>query len=743
MMATRDQLKEAILKADAAGDIESAQRFAEMYKAAPAGASAPAKRTFLGALAEGAGAAGPQAMRWMGNLDLNPANIPEHAATLGSALAGLPGAAERVAGGVLQQTRELSAPEFRGSAPALDKAPALAAETTVYNRYGVMPGPQRDKPSFNKQNALNTIATDPIGSVADVATAFAPIAGPAFKAAKIGEALGAAGAMMPTVTVPAAMSQRLTRVAEVLKSGKTAKDTTLAVREAAKSRAAGQQADLLNQASTATASGAERARAATLAQALQQQAEARAAQASQRAAFDQPAGVGVSTERSALGAPVQAAAAKAEAKLIADRNAADQVHRTAMEAVVKESESAGKSVADTPTAKQMLTESQARLAKPDVTTSPDISSPAMPELAKVDEIIAETLRNRTVQLSEAEAKAAKANGFTVAERPGMPLGNGLLGPPTYTRTFKTDFEALDNLGRRFGQAYGQDMEGFTALSANARRQAQQTIQRIKEEFTSNASAAVQKNWREAARNLDKYDVGMGKRLTGTQGDTDIPNITPNKVSGAIISGGREGYQRALNLTNEPATVRSMAENAVENALTDPITGRSLGFDAAARKLNKTDLSDMLTHPDLAGLKAKVAQHMERLNDAKMAGAEVDAFNVTAKEHAATAKAATGEATSFQGTAAQLQKEATRYQAEFIDLKNLPDKEVVGRARSLVKEMSAKGLIDPAEQEAFYRLANKAEKATGDRTLRNRIIAITLGLGATGKIGLGFVAGHEQ
>jgi hypothetical protein len=248
-MATRDQLKEAILKADAAGDTESAQRFAEMYKAAPAGASAPAKRTFLGALAEGAGAAGPQAMRWMGNLDLNPANIPEHAMTLGTALAGLPGAAGGVAAGVAQQYRDLSPKQFQGSAPRMDTAPALAAENAVYQRYGAMPGPQRDKPRFNKQNVYNTIATDPIGTLSDVSTVLAmPEAmgmRGASKMGQIGEALAKTSQVLNPAMAPingAILAGKLASKAEPLVShglGATTGTSATAVREAAKAGAAG------------------------------------------------------------------------------------------------------------------------------------------------------------------------------------------------------------------------------------------------------------------------------------------------------------------------------------------------------------------------------------------------------------------------------------------------------------------------------------------------------------------------
>jgi hypothetical protein len=686
-------------------------------QAAKAKPNAPAPRptrTFGGALMEGAGNIIPQAKGWLGSRDLNPANIPQHL----KGLAEIPGALVDVAGGVAQQVRELSPPEYRGTAPAMNKTSAQATGKALADRYG------------GKQQIYNTIATDPWGSALEVGSIAAPALA-VTRSAQLGNALKIAPILKTAAEVSGAkaVGNAAKRVGAVVTSGSTAKRTAQALREPLLTKANQQQASLIDEANTTGANAANQTKAAALAEQLRAEAEAAAIQARQRAAFDEPAQIGTSSERSQMGEPVQNAAKAAEEKLIADRKAADTVHRQAMEELVTELQAAGKSVADTPTAKKMLAESKARLAKPDVTTSPDISSPAMPELAKIDELIAQTLRSRTVQLSEKEAKAARANGFTVNESVGPE------GVPVYTRTFRTDFEALDNLGRRFGQAYGKDMEGFTALSANARREAQQTIQRIKEEFTDNASAEVQRNWREASRNLEKYEVGMGNRLTGTQGDTDIPNLTPNKVPGAVISGGREGYQRALNLTNNPATVRKMAEDSVENALTDPTTGRSVGYDVAARRLNKTDLSDMLTHPDLSDLNDKVKQHLMRLQDAKMAGVEADALDVSARTQATAAKTASSDADRLRSEASQLEAKARDYEQEVRDLKKVSDRNLVQHAAGLAKKLRLEGRISAKEADEFDALIKDATTAADHKKVRDTVLG-WLGAGAIGSVGFG-------
>jgi hypothetical protein len=123
---------------------------AEVLRQHPDAASAPpppAKgRTLLGALGEGLwNLPGHTAQAWhAATVDL-PDTLadPKRRAAAGQAMGDALTGAVDTAKGYLQQTRDLSPPEFRGSAPRMNTAPAAAMERSVVGKYGVNVAPQR------------------------------------------------------------------------------------------------------------------------------------------------------------------------------------------------------------------------------------------------------------------------------------------------------------------------------------------------------------------------------------------------------------------------------------------------------------------------------------------------------------------------------------------------------------------------------------------------------------------------
>ena len=200
-------------------------------KAAKAKPNAPAPRptrTFGGALMEGAGNIIPQAGRWLGSRDLNPANIPQHL----KGLAEIPGALTDIAGGVAQQVRELSPPEYRGTAPAMNKTSAQAVGKALVDRYG------------GKQQIYNTIATDPWGSALDVSTVLAPAAA-VTKSTKLGNVLQAASQATNPAMIAIGGPKAAIKSAKALEApvshtmGAVTGTSATAIREAAKAGKAG------------------------------------------------------------------------------------------------------------------------------------------------------------------------------------------------------------------------------------------------------------------------------------------------------------------------------------------------------------------------------------------------------------------------------------------------------------------------------------------------------------------------
>lgn len=144
--------------------------------------------------------------------------------------------------GVIQQVRELSPPEFQGSAPPMNKAPAQAAEQAVYGNYGVDVTPRLTgtpgKP-FAPQNLAHYAYTKPLHAALDASTL---LAAPEAMGIKGAEGLSAASRVINPITAPVALAAKVAKlsgpaVAALL--GKTTLTGPDALTEAAKAGYAG------------------------------------------------------------------------------------------------------------------------------------------------------------------------------------------------------------------------------------------------------------------------------------------------------------------------------------------------------------------------------------------------------------------------------------------------------------------------------------------------------------------------
>ncbi len=218
-MATPDQLKAAILQADAAGDTESARRFAEMYKEASA---QPQGHSLFGALAQGVSSIPSHLVQaWHGaTVDLPDAAVglatnPDKRKALAAAIQQQASHAGDVIGGYAQQVRDLSPPQFQGSAPRMATAPAQAMEANVVREQGINPAPQRLARALGgdvgqpNSNAYNTFKTDIAEHPLQVAASLAPAAPALGKIAEVtgaGEKLAAGLSKITPPPIPEAPS---------------------------------------------------------------------------------------------------------------------------------------------------------------------------------------------------------------------------------------------------------------------------------------------------------------------------------------------------------------------------------------------------------------------------------------------------------------------------------------------------------------------------------------------------------
>lgn len=144
--------------------------------------------------------------------------------------------------GVIQQVRELSPPEFQGSAPAMNKAPAQAAEQAVYGNYGVDVTPRYlgapGKP-FAPQNLAHYAYTKPLHAALDASMV---LAAPEAMGLKGAEGLSAASRMINPITGPAIAASKAAKVSSpaiAAALGKTTLTGPDALTEAAKAGYAG------------------------------------------------------------------------------------------------------------------------------------------------------------------------------------------------------------------------------------------------------------------------------------------------------------------------------------------------------------------------------------------------------------------------------------------------------------------------------------------------------------------------
>jgi hypothetical protein len=187
---------------------------------AEAATAAKPQRSLMGAVGEGVGNVPGQVKDLLygaGGAMANAAMHPDQALyNAGEAITQAPSKAMALGQALGQQMRNLSPAELQGSAPKMDTKPAEAAEQGVFERYGFMPGPQREKPAFDKQKLYRTLATDPVGAAVEVGSVAYPAARAGNLTGKLGDALMSApkAAAAPSVAELKAQARTAYKTAE-------------------------------------------------------------------------------------------------------------------------------------------------------------------------------------------------------------------------------------------------------------------------------------------------------------------------------------------------------------------------------------------------------------------------------------------------------------------------------------------------------------------------------------------------
>jgi hypothetical protein len=165
-------------------------------------------------------------------------------------------------------------------------------------------------------------------------------------------------------------------------------------------------------------------------------------------------------------------------------------------------------------------------------------------------------------------------------------------------------------------------------------------------------------------------------------------------------------------------------------------GAPLDYDAVIAKLGQnTKFEDALAaDPEL---KVAVQQHLQRLNDAKLAGTRAEAFTGFGKARTKAAEtAAKGEAAAIK-EADKAQKIGLEAVADFEGLKVAEPQEVLTKAGSVAKKLLVNGKITQDEYAKFLSDIAATEKAMGVEKARNEALkwgALVLGSAASVRFG---------
>lgn len=443
-----------------------------------------------------------------------------------------------------------------------------------------------------------------------------------------------------------------------------------------------------------------------IAQTTQQAAQATAEGA-------KPINVGLVSHLTEMGAPGQEAAmANAAAAKQAERAAYD-AYTAAIDDAVNTGEANGVYVNDLPETEATLQKAQDMLS-PNPATAPTTAPRPTTGEQRAYKMVQDALTENKVPLTAAQAKKAQSLGYKVdVSGGGGTKANPI--PKTYSRTFKTPLEAVTNLRRFAGDAgFSKDaVSGFEGVASSTWKGIYKDLSGIEDAATQGLSQAQKDAYKNALANSEKFSTGLGKNITSVQGINETPKLPAAKIPGKVIGGGADTYEQFKAIT-DPQIARKFANDAVETALHDPVARGPLGYDAAAKKVAKgTPLGDVIhAVPDL---EASVNRHLNGLLDAKNAGVAATDFGKTATESSAAQAAA--------------RKDRLYYQSQAINLKNLPDKDVIPAAKKLIKKFAEENKITAKQQDQYVKQINEASKAVGFKNRRD--IAIKSVLGAIG------------
>lgn len=455
----------------------------------------------------------------------------------------------------------------------------------------------------------------------------------------------------------------------------------------------------------------------------------------EKAATPKPFTEGNVTTLSERGKPVQDAAMSAKAKILSARKEEYNVLKKPVNDTVAAKEAAGEYISDIPEAKALLKESR-NVVNPSGIKSKTATSLPTREEAAVHRKVIDALADRRVEVPESYVKSpAAADAKIITVNTLDPLTG--TASPTYYRVFKTQYEAVDNLRRRFGDAFqGKDATGFEGVPEALIKDTYGKIGNIQRNYVGkDLYDPPQESYAAYTKMLAPYNETLiGKSLSGTQGSTGIARMTPSQIPGAVLGKGSGGLAQAKALG---ASDTKLLSDQLATALYDPATKAPVSAAKARSLLHDTQLGDAVSANP--ALKEAVKKHITQLEDAEMMG-------VRAKDFGKRAEVLATKSGKTAKVAEKATEKARGYEVDASSLQSLPYDKIASRAETIFNDMAKNNVISRQKHSELLSAVRSAEKELTKEALRKRIIglaATAAGLGAASKVGADVYTGMKD
>jgi hypothetical protein len=354
-------------------------------------------------------------------------------------------------------------------------------------------------------------------------------------------------------------------------------------------------------------------------------------------------------------------------------------------------ESTGRYIGDTPAAQTLLTEIDTALrpSPRNVSTTARRPDQISTDVLTFNKRVEAAIRDKKVFLDETQAKEARDLGYKVdLEQAATPPSLGKDGklipgePAVYSRTLKSGYEAVDEVGRFLGQVYeGTAARGYDAIAANEARRLYNRIQDIKKSYLPkgmqeefNRLIELQKA---AADAFSRPGAGGGavKRVGGMERPEALPTDTLDKIIGGKIT-SVENYARAVG-----AGGADSAAALVEQEIARKLSGLdSAGIQKALA--SDTSLGDIFTNLDRLGdagsaTKARIQGYIDLVAKRERLAKVLGSAN---EENVAAATALTKAETTLTNATSALKEARTASQTA---------QDAVGATEKTIKEAADK------------------------------------------------------